>query len=205
MRLNSLAARLIAAATLWAVVALVAAGLILTSLYRQTVENAFDERLDVYLQHADRQPRARRTRPSRSAIPAISANSASSCSIPAGTGRCATPTTRQVVLASGSLFSDTIDVGKGTGTKVENGVTSGALVGPDKQSLRFLTRTVTFEKRPAGDPGRRRRRRRAQRPDRLLRHQRGHHARRLRHRPDRRHPHPDPLGPQAARPRAPRR
>ncbi len=50
MRLNSLAGRLIAAATLWALVALVAAGLILTSLYRTTVEHAFDERLDVYLQ-----------------------------------------------------------------------------------------------------------------------------------------------------------
>ena len=49
MRRNSLSFRLIAAATLWSVVALVAAGLILTSLYRQTVERAFDERLSVYL------------------------------------------------------------------------------------------------------------------------------------------------------------
>ena len=50
MRLNSLAGRLIAAATLWAALALVAAGLILVSLYRSTVENAFDQRLNVYLQ-----------------------------------------------------------------------------------------------------------------------------------------------------------
>src|SRR3972149_8592226 len=49
MRLNSLAVRLIAAATLWSAVALVAAGLILTSLYRQTAESAFDDRLSVYL------------------------------------------------------------------------------------------------------------------------------------------------------------
>src|SRR5262245_49713648 len=50
MRLNSLAGRLIAAASLWSVVALIAAGLILTQLYRQTVERAFDDRLGVYLQ-----------------------------------------------------------------------------------------------------------------------------------------------------------
>src|SRR5690242_9199181 len=49
MRLNSLALRLIVAATLWSAVALLAAGLILTSLYRQSVERAFEQRLTVYL------------------------------------------------------------------------------------------------------------------------------------------------------------
>src|SRR5215475_7557860 len=49
MRLNSLAVRLIVAASLWSAVALLAAGLILTSLYRQSVERAFDQRLNVYL------------------------------------------------------------------------------------------------------------------------------------------------------------
>ena len=49
MRRNSLAFRLIAAASLWSAAALVVAGLILTSLYTSTVERAFDERLSVYL------------------------------------------------------------------------------------------------------------------------------------------------------------
>src|SRR5262249_51625341 len=49
MRLNSLALRLIVAATLWSAVALLAAGLILTSVHRQSVERAFDQRLTVYL------------------------------------------------------------------------------------------------------------------------------------------------------------
>jgi hypothetical protein len=49
MRRNSLAFRLIAAASLWSAVALLAAGLILTSLYSSTVERGFDERLSVYL------------------------------------------------------------------------------------------------------------------------------------------------------------
>ena len=49
MRRNSLAFRLVSASALWSVVALVAAGFILTSLYARTVEDAFDERLSVYL------------------------------------------------------------------------------------------------------------------------------------------------------------
>ncbi len=158
VRLNSLAGRLITAATLWAVVALVAAGLILISLYRSTVENAFDQRLSVYL---------------HTLVGSLSAQDPTQpFSDPGNLGeqrfellysgwywQVRNAATRKVVLASGSLFSDTIDIGKGTGTKIETGVTSGALAGPDKQSLRFLARTVTFEGRPpvilvvAGDAG----------------------------------------------------
>ncbi len=158
MRLNSLSARLTTAATLWAVVALVAAGLILVSLYRSTVENAFDQRLNVYL---------------TTLIGSLSAEDPTQpLSDPGNLGeqrfemlysgwywQVRDAASHKVVLASGSLFSDTIDVSKGTGTRSENGVTSGALAGPDKQSLRYLTRTVTLEKRPpvilvvAGDAG----------------------------------------------------
>jgi signal transduction histidine kinase len=49
MRANSLALRLFLSATAWTVVILVATGIVLTSLYRQTVERAFDRRLGVYL------------------------------------------------------------------------------------------------------------------------------------------------------------
>ncbi len=158
MRLNSLAGRLIAAATLWAVVALVVAGLILVSLYRSTVESAFDERLNVYLS---------------TLVGGLAAEDASQpLTDPGNLGeqrfellysgwywQVRDAATRDVVLASHSLFSDTIDVGKATRTKVQDGVTSGALAGPDRQSLRFLSRTVTFDGRTpvviavAGDAG----------------------------------------------------
>ena len=158
LRLNSLSARLTTAATLWAVVALLAAGLILVSLYRSTVENAFDQRLSVYM---------------RTLIGTLSAQDpAHPFSDPGNLGeqrfellysgwywQVRDAASRKVLLASGSLFSDTIDIRKASGTKSENGITSGALVGPDKQSLRFLARTVTFEGRPpvilvvAGDAG----------------------------------------------------
>ncbi len=158
MRPNSLAGRLISAAALWALVALVAAGLILISLYRTTVERAFDERLNVYFQ---------------TLTGALSAQDpAQSFGDPGNLGeqrfellysgwywQVRDVATRKVLLRSSSLYSDTIDITNGVGTAVKDGLTSGALAGPDNQSLRFLSRTLTFEGREpvivsvAGDAG----------------------------------------------------
>src|SRR5713226_5170772 len=49
MRANSLALRLFLLATGWIVVILLVTGVVLSSLYRQAVERAFDHRLDGYL------------------------------------------------------------------------------------------------------------------------------------------------------------
>lgn len=49
MRANSLALRLFLSATAWAVVILFTTGIVLSSLYREGVERAFDRRLGVYL------------------------------------------------------------------------------------------------------------------------------------------------------------
>ncbi len=49
MRVNSLALRLFVSATAWAVVILLITGVVLSSIYRQAVERAFDRRLGVYL------------------------------------------------------------------------------------------------------------------------------------------------------------
>lgn len=46
---NSLALRLFVSAAVWSVIALVLASVILTTLYRQSVERGFDERLNVYV------------------------------------------------------------------------------------------------------------------------------------------------------------
>jgi len=143
MRLNSLAFRLIAAATLWAAVALVIAGLILTSLYRQTAVSAFDERLNVYLQ---------------TLVGALAAQNASAgLSDPGNLGeprfeliysgwywQVRETGDGPVVLASRSLFSDVLDLAKATDTHHSDGLTSGALSGPSGKSLRVLARTVTF-------------------------------------------------------------
>ena len=49
MRANSLALRLFLAATAWTAAILVVTGIVLSSLYREAVERAFDRRLGVYL------------------------------------------------------------------------------------------------------------------------------------------------------------
>jgi hypothetical protein len=49
VRANSLALRLFLSATVWTVLILVATGFVLSSLSRQSVERAFDRRLNVYL------------------------------------------------------------------------------------------------------------------------------------------------------------
>ena len=49
MRSDSLAFRLIAGAALWSAIALVAGGLILSAIFRESVERSFDARLDVLL------------------------------------------------------------------------------------------------------------------------------------------------------------
>jgi signal transduction histidine kinase len=146
MRANSLAFRLIAAASLWSAVALVVAGLVLTSLYRQNAEKAFDARLAVYL---------------NSLIGTLAAeNPEAPPSDPGNLGeqqfeliysgwywQVREPDNGPVVLASRSLFSDTIDIAKATGTATSaDGKETGALTGPDAQALRFLSQTVTFDK-----------------------------------------------------------
>src|ERR1700755_3701817 len=49
MRANSLALRLFLSATVWTVLILFVTGFVLSGLYRDSVERAFDRRLGVYL------------------------------------------------------------------------------------------------------------------------------------------------------------
>jgi signal transduction histidine kinase len=155
-RFNSLSVRLIAAAAIWSVIALAAAGLILTSLYRQTVERAFDERLGVYLQ---------------TLIGNLASQGPNAPSDPGNLGeqrfelvysgwywQVRQPNNGPVLLTSTSLISDTLDVSKAVDTNTVNGITSGAMIGPENQSLRFIDRTIilpaaTFEVLIAGDAG----------------------------------------------------
>jgi signal transduction histidine kinase len=155
-RFNSLSVRLIAAAAIWSVVALAAAGLILTSLYRQTVERAFDERLGVYLQ---------------TLIGNLASQGPNAPSDPGNLGeqrfelvysgwywQVRQPNNGPVLLTSTSLVSDTLDASKASATNTVNGITSGAMVGPEDQSLRFIDRTIilpaaTFDVLIAGDAG----------------------------------------------------
>jgi len=145
MRRNSLAGRLTIAATAWSVLALVVAGLILISLYRQSVERGFDERLDVYL---------------KTLVAALGAQDADgSLSDPGNLGEARfellysgwywqvrAADTHQVLLGSKSIFTDVLDPARATSTSTgADETTTGALRGPDNQALRFISRPVTLE------------------------------------------------------------
>src|SRR5665213_2279373 len=125
LRTDSLAFRLIAAASLWSAIALVAAGVILTSLYRHNAEAAFDERMSVYL---------------KTLIGNIAAQDPSQSAFDPGNlgeQRFELPYSgwywqiRQagggpVVAASQSLFSDVLDIAKATAQHAAHGVVFGA-------------------------------------------------------------------------------
>lgn len=143
MRPNSLAIRLIAAASLWSAIALIVAGLILTSLYRQTVEQAFDERLGVYL---------------TTLIGTLATQDPAKLADPGNLGeqrfellysgwywQVRGSEEGPVLLASRSLFSDILNIAEATDTYTVDNVTAGSLVGPENQSLRVLGRTIIFD------------------------------------------------------------
>ena len=85
MRVSSLAFRLFLWATGWTVVILIVTGIVLSTLYRNAVERAFDRRLDVYLRTlvADvaSPEEGNDSTPNRSASPC------SICRCPAGIGK----------------------------------------------------------------------------------------------------------------------
>ena len=144
LKTNSLAFRLIAAASLWSALALVAAAIILTSLYRHNAEQAFDDRMGVYLKTligniAAQDPAAPLT---------DSGNLGEQRFELAYSGwywQVRQTGDGPVVIASQSLFSDILDIGTASERRVVDGVTSGNLVGPDGQRLRVLSQTVTFD------------------------------------------------------------
>ena len=142
MRANSLAFRLIAAASLWSALALVVAGLILTSLYRQNAEAAFDERMSVYLETLI--GNLARQDPTQLADTGNLGEQRFELLYSGWYWQVREAGGGPVVLASRSLFSDELDLNQAKGKRVAGGITSGALTGPDNQSLRVLSQTITF-------------------------------------------------------------
>ena len=139
MRGNSLALRLIALSALWTAVAVVAAGIVLTSLYRRTVERSFDERLEEYL------------------VTLVGALSVQTGDF-ADPGNLGEPRFENihtgwywqvgregnVVLASPSLAFDTLAV-PASAAPGEDGLARFTATGPAGEAIRGIARSVTFE------------------------------------------------------------
>lgn len=158
MRRNSLAFRLVAAASLWTVAALVAAGLILTSLYQQTVETAFDERLSVYMRTLVGSLAAQEN-PGELQPPDNLGEPRFELTYSGWYWQVSEPDGGPVILASPSLFTDTLDFAEATDQREINGMAAGDLSGPDDQALHVLELTVDlaadyrYEVLVAGDAG----------------------------------------------------
>src|SRR3954468_21894392 len=134
MRPSSLAGRLVVAAIVWSAATLLVAGVILTSLYRQTVVSAFDERLSVYLRTlvgviAAENPEVELRDPGNLGEPRFELLfSGWYWQVREANGG-------PVVLASQSLFGDELDLAKATDVHTNTeGARAGALVGPTGQS-----------------------------------------------------------------------
>lgn len=135
---RSLSARLITVATLWSVVALAVAGFILVALYRQASENAFDERLGVYL---------------KAIIGAMAGGEPGKPSRPENLGEprfdlpvsgwywvIADDRNGEIVFASTSLLGDSLSLPEIPPAGMFNGVARG----PENEELRLVARRITF-------------------------------------------------------------
>ena len=148
MRANSLALRLFLSATAWAAVILLITGIILSSLYRQSAERAFDRRLDVYL---------------RTLVADVASPDESPDKFPQSLGEplfelplsgwywqvTRTDPGKTEVRASRSLWDGGLPHLQDLGIAVSvNGARAGYVVGPEDQRLRLVERNVDL-----GDDG----------------------------------------------------
>jgi signal transduction histidine kinase len=147
VRTDSLSFRLLASAAIWSIVSLAAAGFILTSLYRANVENAFDERLGVYLQ---------------TLISALAKQDPRSLSDPGNLGeprfeqiysgwywQVRRQSNAEILLGSKSLFNENIDLTQALSRKSDREIDRSVLIGPEGAELHAVSQTITFEP-PAG-------------------------------------------------------
>ncbi len=142
MRSDSLAFRLVAGAALWSVVALVVGGLILSAIFRNSVERSFDGRLDVLLDSliattevdaAGQLVRARELSETRFDL-AYS-----------GWYWQVSPLTARPALRSRSLFDQSLDLAPGRGAgRNDFGLKVFDVLGPEDQRLRVAERRVTL-------------------------------------------------------------
>lgn len=139
MRFSSLAVRLVAIAALWTTVAVIVAGLILASLNRQSVERAFDDRIESYseaLIGAFAQQTGRLSDPGNLGEPRFE-------NIQSGWYWQVTEGIR-VVLSSRSLAFDTLTLPPEHSEPDENNVVRFAATGPDNELIRGISRPVSF-------------------------------------------------------------
>ena len=149
MRLNSLAFRLFAAASVWALVVLPVTAFVLISVYRGAVERGFDTRLNVYLTNLVADIAAAKS--GTAATPPSLGDPLFTLPLsgwywqitPLGSGSHSLQT-------SDSLLDQRLVLPSRTGIEADANQTRRAYVaGPDRQRLRILEREITLNERGA--------------------------------------------------------
>ena len=146
MKLNSLSARLFAAAAVWALVVLPITAFALISVYRGAVERNFDARLNVYLTDLVADLAATRTDPA--AKPPSLTDPLFTLPFsnwywqitPLGSGN-------ESFLASDSLLDQRLSLPSQSGVAADqNQIRHAYVLGPEKLRLRILEREITLDK-----------------------------------------------------------
>jgi signal transduction histidine kinase len=145
MKLNSLSARLFAAAAVWALVVLPITAFVLISVYRGAVERNFDARLNVYLTDLVADLAAARTDPAAkppSLTDPLFTRPFSSWYwqiTPLGDGK-------ESFLASDSLLDQRLPIPSQSGVVADqNQIRRAYIAGPEQQRLRILEREITID------------------------------------------------------------
>jgi signal transduction histidine kinase len=154
MRANSLALRLFLSATAWTVVSLVITGMILSSIYRETVERSFDNRLRVYLQTLVADVAAPEQSADRGAL--MLSNDLFDLPLSGWYWQVVTvgqpqpqPQPQSEIRSSHSLYDNSLPALDSDAATNDDGTRSGYVTGPDDQRLRMIERPLDL-----GDEGR---------------------------------------------------
>lgn len=140
MRSDSLAFRLVAGAALWSVVALVAGGLILSAIFRNSVERSFDARLDVLL---DSLIATTEVDDEGNIVRLRDLSETRFDLVYSGWYWQVSPLAERPALRSRSLFDQTLDLAPGRGAgRNDVGLKVFDVSGPEKQPLRVAERRV---------------------------------------------------------------
>ena len=143
MTLNSLSLRLLLSSILWSIIALLVAGFLLSTLYQQSVERGFDERLNVYLKILVA-AQAEAEDPMRMEAPRLTEPNFDL--VLSGWYWQVAELDGEVVIASRSLFAETLpDIDFNELEPNNDGSVSFYSIGPANNTLRLVARNITTD------------------------------------------------------------
>ena len=144
MQLNSLSTRLFLAAAVWSVIALVVAGVILTTLYQTSVERAFDERLNVYLKTLVGALFSQESADGKLQDPGAIGEPRFELPLSGWYWQVGSDAAGAILLSSESLVGDTFPLPSVNGAEIsDNRIWYGYVPGPNDEELRVVEREIS--------------------------------------------------------------